>query len=308
MTSTDHKRRIRERMAETGERYNGARRALEAQPPELTLHTHDGRTVPYPRPKAKATFNETKGPGISWAGWSWNPVTGCLHGCPYCWAREFAHRFPRAFPAGFMPVFHHERLAAPANTRIPQKYRDDAHVSCGRGDCKVCEYRRVFVVGQGDLYGRWVPGQWIAEVHAAMIGSPQWEYLLLTKFPGRYPGLAIPPRSWVGTSVDEQRRVRIAEEAFREIRGDRIVRWLSLEPLREPLQFSDLSMFDWIVIGAQRATQQPFGRDAAFDPPWAWVQRIADQAREAGCALHLKPNLRKSAPPGVQLISEYPAA
>ena len=26
---------------------------------------------------------------------------------------------------------------------------------------------------------------------------------------------------------------------------DRVVRWLSLEPLLEPLEFTDLSMFDW---------------------------------------------------------------
>ncbi len=35
-------------------------------------------------------MNKTK---IDWAEMSWNPVTGCRHGCPYCYARRTAHRF-----------------------------------------------------------------------------------------------------------------------------------------------------------------------------------------------------------------------
>lgn len=30
---------------------------------------------------------------IDWAEATWNPVTGCLHGCPYCYARRIANRF-----------------------------------------------------------------------------------------------------------------------------------------------------------------------------------------------------------------------
>lgn len=259
----------------------------------LTLRTHAGAPVKYPQPQGKATFNETKGDGISWAAWSWNPVTGCLHGCDYCYARAIANRWTDAYPVGFTPLRHAERDDAPANTVIPTQYRNDAHQSCGQGDCKVCAYRRVFVCSMADLYGRWVPDRWIDEVHASMLASPHWEYMLLTKFPARYVGLGLPPKAWVGTSVDEQKRVRIAEDAFRKIDGVR-VKWLSLEPLREPLEFTDLSMFDFVVIGAQTETTQPTGRVAAFDPPREWVWRITAQAKEAGCKVHYKPNLRKS--------------
>ena len=82
--------------------------------------------------------------------------------------------------------------------------------------------------------------------------------LFLTKFPRRYVGLEFPPTAWLGTSVDEQKRVRLAEEAFRQ--RPRAVKWLSLEPLLAPLEFSDLSMFDWVVIGAQTETYQPDGK------------------------------------------------
>ncbi|MFE4018511.1 DUF5131 family protein, partial [Streptomyces sp. NPDC059101] len=227
----------------------------------LTLRTHTGEEVSYPRPEGKPTFNNTSGEGISWAQWSWNPVTGCLHGCDYCYAREITMRFKQVNPVGFTPLFHHERLTAPAHTKIPEQHRDDP------------TWRRVFVCSMADLYGRWVPDAWIYEVHDVMHHHPDWDYLLLTKFPARYTKLDLPKTAWVGTSIDEQKRVRIAEDAFRKIEGVK-VKWLSIEPLKEPLEFSDLSMFDWVVIGAQTETRQETGLVPAFSPPFEWVARL----------------------------------
>lgn len=270
-------------------------------PVMLTLRTHAGREVPYPQPKAKATFNRTTGEGISWAGWSWNPVTGCLHGCDYCYARELAVKpsYAAAYPVGFTPLFHHERLDAPVNTTVPSP-ADIARDS---------SLQRVFVCSMADLFGRWVPDEWIDQVLTACARELRWQYLMLTKFPSRYVGLQLPATAWIGTSVDEQKRVRIAEDAFRQIEGV-AVRWLSLEPLREPLEFTDLSMFDWVVIGAQTETRQPNGVVPAFAPPFEWVARIVAQAREAGCKVHLKPNLLGQVgpqSPGMTLPDEYPA-
>lgn len=260
-----------------------------AEPIMLTLRTHIGDEVAYPQPASRPTFNSTSGPGISWADWSWNPVTGCLHGCNYCYAREIAtsERYAAAYPAGFTPLYHPERLQAPANTKP------------GEG-----AQGRVFVCSMADLYGRWVPDEWIQSVHEAELANPQWEYLHLTKFPDRYPDLDLPPSAWIGTSVDEQKRVRIAERAFAKISNVK-VKWLSLEPLLEPLEFSDLSMFDWVVIGAQTSTRQPDGFVPAFAPDFEWVADIVRTARGSGCKVHLKPNLATN--PGMRLPDEYPA-
>lgn len=263
----------------------------------IALTTHDGQSIEYRLPKAKPSFNRTNDQ-VSWAAWTWNPITGCLHGCAYCYARELANKesYREAYPVGFTPLFHHERLDAPKNTEIPADVTSDSRLG------------RVFVCSMADLYGKWVPDEWIEKVHASCIAAPQWEYLMLTKFPRRYVGLKLPSTAWLGTSVDEQKRVRLAEEAFREIKGVR-VKWLSLEPLLAPLKFSDLSMFDWIVIGSQSATNQPDGPVAAFAPPFEWVARLTDQAREAGCRVYHKPNLlgvTNSQSPGMKLIQEEP--
>ena len=225
----------------------------------VVLVTHEGKEVKYQLPKGNAKFNQTN-EQVSWAKWTWNPVTGCLHECRYCYSREMAEMrasYRQAYPVGFTPLFHHERLEAPRNMPVPKEAEIDSR------------YRRVFVVSMGDLFGQWVPDEWIEKVLASARANPQWDYLFLTKFPRRYVGLQLPETAWVGTSVDEQKRVRLAEDAFRQI-GNVRVKWLSLEPLLAPLEFTDLSMFDWIVIGSQSATEQPkrFGKVSAFAPPF----------------------------------------
>lgn len=272
---------------------------LEAPSRATTIvRTHDGREAAYPLPKGKVRFNLTND-AVSWAAWTWNPVTGCLHNCRYCYAREGAEVNPKLrpfYPFGFEPTFYDYRLEAPANTKVPEEAKHDPRLG------------RVFVTSMGDLFGKWAKDEWIAKVFAAAHGSPEWEYLFLTKFPQRYVGLQLPPTAWIGTTVDEQYRVKIAEEAFRKISGVR-VKWLSLEPLLAPLKFTDLSMFDWVVIGAQSATRQRDGYVKEFAPPFDWVVGLVAQAREAGCRVYLKPNLlgiptRHS--PGMMLPQEGP--
>src|SRR6478752_1479055 len=73
----------------------------------ILLRTHNGEEFEYPVPVSPPTFNATN-KNIGWAAWSWNPMTGCLHGCKYCYAREIAQsaRWQANFPAGFRPLFH----------------------------------------------------------------------------------------------------------------------------------------------------------------------------------------------------------
>jgi len=228
--------------------------------------------IPDPPPVVngqRPTFNQTN-EMVDWAKWTWNPVTGCLHNCVYCYARDIAERF---YPEKFEPTFRPERLKAPQYTKVPP----EAEEQIG--------YRNVFVCSMADLFGKWVPQEWIDAVLDEVRAAPQWNFLFLTKFPQRLAEIHWPENAWVGTTVDEQYRVEIAERAFRKV--DASVKWLSCEPLRERLTFSSLTMFDWVVLGGQsKSSQAP-----AFQPPWAWVEHVWQQAREAGCLVYWKPNL-----------------
>lgn len=70
--------------------------------------------------------------GIEWCDYTWSPVTGCLHGCEYCYARRIVQRFGdkndeewhdlyqpfykidgkiNPYPYGFAPTFWKEQYA-----------------------------------------------------------------------------------------------------------------------------------------------------------------------------------------------------
>jgi protein gp37 len=229
------------------------------------------------RKEALATHGDKKfnpqgdNENIEWALWSWNPVSGCLHNCPYCYARDLADRL---YGHKFAPALWPERLKAPGNTRYPS--------------AKVAEWmghKNVFVCSMADLFGRWVPREWIAAVLAEAAAAPQWNFLFLTKFPSRMAEFEFPPNAWVGTTVDCQARVANAEKAFRKVKA--AFKWLSCEPLIEPLTFTDLGAFDWLVLGgASPSTQTPEWR-----PPREWVLDIEGAARAAGVPIYEKTNL-----------------
>lgn len=229
---------------------------------------------------ARGSFNRQETDSIEWASWSWNPVTGCLHNCPYCYARDIAERF---YPQKFAPTFHPSRLRIPASATLPASAK--THI----GD------RNVFTCSMADLFGRWVPAEWIEAVLDAVREAPDWNFLFLTKFPGRLTEFDFPDNAWVGTSVDCQARVAAAEAAFRKVRAK--VKWLSCEPLIEPLKFSSLEMFDWIVIGgASASTQTP-----EYHPPREWVRQLEDEARRCGLRIYEKTNL-------IERLKDYPGA
>jgi protein gp37 len=226
---------------------------------------------------------------IEWAMWSWNPVTGCLHDCDYCYARDIANRF---YPQKFAPSFVPDRLPAPKNTKVPGARWD--------GDIG---YNGVFVCSMADLFGKWVPEAWITSVLKVIEDNPQWEFLLLTKFPIRMADFEYPPNVWMGTTVDYQWRVERAEKAFRKIKASGFdgICWLSCEPMMERLTFSSLEMFDWLVMGgASKSTQTPEHR-----PPFDDITHLHNQAREYTLPIYQKTNLI----PGMsdrQRLKEYP--
>jgi protein gp37 len=208
---------------------------------------------------------------IEWTDFTWNPVTGCLHDCDYCYARKLTARFPANFPSGFAPAFHPERLGQP---------------------CRVKRPSRVFVCSMADLFGAWVPDDWIGAVFETVRSCPRHTFQFLTKNPARYAALDLPANAWYGTTVD---RAAVADriEALRALGRTTFV---SFEPLVEEID-PDLSGLDAVLIGART---QPLRL-----PPREWVVRIVQRAREAGTAIFMKDSLAPLCP---RLLRELPAS
>jgi protein gp37/ParB-like chromosome segregation protein Spo0J len=225
-----------------------------------------------PKPKSQPqkpkpmTFNETN-ENIGWAAYSWNPVTGCKHGCPYCYAAAMSKRYGWTFE----PTFHEDRLGKTATKLKPENNN------------------RVFVCSMGELFGPWVPDRWIEEVFDTVQQNPEWLFLFLTKSPERLPEVSWPINSRIGATIDRQMRVEKLVEPFTSLASKypQNKRFISCEPLLEPIIFpEDLwAVLDWLIIGAKSEGQ------VKIQPNMEWVESLFFQARKHSVPVWFKDNL-----------------
>lgn len=259
-------------------------------------------------------MNKTK---IEWCDITWNPVTGCLHGCEYCYAKKQTKRFEgwaytpgkarvnvsedktyihpmkayygevketqygkiaeikapflkkdgskAPYPFGFMPTFHRYKLDQPKELKKP---------------------RTIFVGSMADLFGKWVPDEWIEEVFKACEASPQHRYLFLTKNPKRYTELAnkgkLPQRSnmWYGTTVTNSSSLCFGHFKYNT--------FLSVEPLLESLNvgIGSFGSAEWIIIGAETGNR----KDKVI-PQKEWIDSICEAAALTQISVFMKDSL-----------------
>lgn len=235
-----------------------------------------------------------KGNGIEWCDYTWNPVTGCGNECEYCYARRIANRFRDKsnltyvdgvkpghlshipFPYGFLPTLHPERLNEPQKVKKPSK---------------------IFVVSMGDLFGDWVPDEWIEQVFESCRKAPWHTYFFLTKNPERYSKLndnRILPKDdnfWYGitiTQVDNHRLIDYIPDYYGKPEPVHRNTFISFEPLldRHAAQLVKYysHCFKWVIVGAQTGLK-------AIKPQSEWVQSIIGQCRQANIPIFLKSNL-----------------
>lgn len=139
-----------------------------------------------------------------------------------------------------------------------------------------------------------------------LICDTQWlNWLLLTKRPEKmigmltYPELR-PPNIWLGVSVENQ---VTADRRIKELlRHQAIIRFVSIEPLLEPVDISDYFLplcLNWVIVGGETG---PGARP--MDPDWA--RSIRDQCRRVGVPFFLKQMARKEPIPEDLRIREFP--
>ncbi|MCW4019712.1 MAG: phage Gp37/Gp68 family protein [Candidatus Bathyarchaeota archaeon] len=163
---------------------------------------------------------------------TWNPITGCLHNCLYCWARNYAKRLATMDVEpykthGFKPTFVERRL----KQRFP------------RG-------KFVFVSDMGDMWGEWVPREWILKVLKVLRSKPRCSFLFLTKNPKRYhefQGL-FTENMMLGATIETNREYNVTKatpprERFEALKG---LDWGHKAVVVEPILDFDLEFIDWI--------------------------------------------------------------
>lgn len=206
-----------------------------------------------------------QGSSIEWTEVTWNPVTGCdrvARGCDHCYALTLSKRLkamgvdkyqndgdPRTSGPGFGVTIHPSALGQPYKWRKPQV---------------------VFVNSMSDLFHAKVPIGFIRDVFAVMADTPQHTYQALTKRAHRMARVADrldwPNNLWMGVSVEDQEAV----DRIEHLRATPAhTRFLSCEPLLEPLPGLDLCDLDWVIVGGESG-------HGARPMSEAWVVDIRD--------------------------------
>lgn len=229
-------------------------------------------------------MNRTK---IEWCDYTWNPVTGCRHNCPYCYARRIDNRFGNG---QFTPTFHANRIKEPIEVKKPSK---------------------IFVGSVSDLFGNWVwydPGgihvimtrQMVVEKTLKTVNQcPQHTFIFLTKNPKGMQGFGFPDNCWCGTSVENQEKYNNRITELSKVNCKTL--FCSHEPALGKIDYAVWGQFEhpdnegygveaikvlsWLIVGAQT------GPGAISLPPGC-IENAIEQTEEYGISLFIKDNCK----------------
>lgn len=150
---------------------------------------------------------------------TFNPVTGCKHGCDYCWARRMAEGRLKTSPR-YQGGFHIARFH---EDELKEKF-------------KPTEF--VFVCSMGDLFGRWVPFEWQDKIILHTMGFPDTHFLFLTKNPMGFHDHVFGANALIGITLETTENYHLTSAPSPIVRLDDFhnyappaSRFLSIEPV-----------------------------------------------------------------------------
>ena len=242
---------------------------------------------------------------IEWCDHTWNPITGCRHGCKYCYANTMSVRFSGdvrlnlmakkdyrteesrdggepvyvldkpmlnetgnalVYPFGFAPTYHRYRMETLDKLKMGNN---------------------IFVGAMADIFGEWVPDSWLDDVFKVCMDRPQHNYLFLTKNPNRFISYGVPTERenmWYGVTItknDEIMRFSYLPE------GNTFV---CIEPILEDLKSEEINNLfkkvKWIILGAETGR-----RNNKIVPKVEWISDIMAQADNMGIPIFMKDSL-----------------
>ena len=176
---------------------------------------------------------------IEWTEATWNPVTGCdkiSPGCKHCYAERLSLRLMKMpnqpnYSGGFDLTLQPHMLEKPLTWKKSQ---------------------RIFVNSMSDLFHKDVPDQFIRQVFDVMNRAHWHHFQILTKRSERLrkiaPTLPWAKNIWMGVSIETPKYLFRSDD-LRHVPA--AIRFLSLEPLLEPLPGLDLTGIDWVIVGGE---------------------------------------------------------
>jgi len=240
-------------------------------------------------------LNRTK---IEWAknpdgtqGYTWNPITGCLNGCEYCYARKLANtRLKNVYTKNdnyaydaYGNLFNCSLKEARENPFYPRFWQDRLYHPWGG------KPRGIFVCDMSDLFGIGIPEEWTEKVLNLCRLHEQNRYYLLTKQPQNLIKFSpFPDNCYVGVSATNWLMFSDALGHLASIQAK--VKYISFEPLLERIQLDMLQqmlfprVISWVIIGSQTKPYKP--------PKIEWVKEIVEACDKAGIPVFLKDNLK----------------
>lgn len=184
-------------------------------------------------------LTKSTGNMYEWINYHWNAIKGhCQHECPYCFVKSSA-RFKNYTQACFS---------------------DENELKTNLG-----KDRTIFVGSKTDMWGPWIPKEWIEEVLKRCATYPENEYIFQSKNPGRFSEFKFsrPTRTLLGTTIETDRYPKGFQTKAPSIE-ERVGAMMNLYPLRrfvtiEPIMEFDLSNLlriiemirpEFVVLGA----------------------------------------------------------
>lgn len=205
---------------------------------------------------------------IEWTESTWNPLTGCVKvsaGCHNCYAERLARRLQamgnKSYAKGFLPSVHEHLFDLPLRWKTP---------------------RKIFVNSMSDLFLEDFSDDIIRRLFDVMNRAHWHIFQILTKRSKRLfqlnSELVWTPNIWMGVTVENN------QLGFRidHLRGTGAhTKFLSLEPLLEPLPDLELGGIDWVIVGGESG---PGARTMAAD----WVKGVRDRCLREGVPFFFK--------------------
>jgi protein gp37 len=205
---------------------------------------------------------------IEWTESTWNPLTGCSKvspGCQNCYAEVMAKRLQASgnpnYRNGFKLTMHEHLLKVPLSWKKP---------------------RIVFVNSMSDLFHEDVSVEFIMKTFEVMRQAHWHRFQILTKRAQRLAELDEKinwtPNIWMGVSVENQ-DYTFRIDYLRKTRAH--VKFVSFEPLLEPLPHLNLRGIDWVIVGGESGP-----RARPMSP--GWVKDIRDQCLHSSVPFFFK--------------------